>query len=136
EVVRDRQHEAVVRDVTPLDLAEPGAEGRVVEGPLEPTGDLGPQGLCSQLDWLFHPRGPSSSIDDRSGEHSNVPCVFQWCPLGTFSRAEIADLQGFQPDPHYSPQVWTGPLERVTDALEKRPCARAFRVRSVHTRPV
>ena len=46
-------------DFQPFDLAEPRAVGGVVEGPLEPTGHLGPKGLCSQLDRLLHPRGPA-----------------------------------------------------------------------------
>ncbi len=50
EVVRDAEHERVVgRARDRVDLAEPGAVRRLVERPLEPTGDLVPEALRSQL---------------------------------------------------------------------------------------
>ena len=62
----------------PFHLAEPRPVGGVVEGPLEPACDLGPETLCSQLNRLLHPRGPGSFSTTARAEHSNVKRARQW----------------------------------------------------------
>ena len=138
EVVRDGEDERVVRDLRPLDLAEPRPVGGVVERPFEAPCYLGPEGLCSQLNRLLHPAGPSSSSTTARAEHSNVPAALQWlirteAPIATKQRI-CRDFSGF---PHDSPQVWTTRIERVTAGPEKHPlCSRLSVARVVHIRGV
>src|SRR5581483_3628898 len=133
EVVRDAEDERVVGQLDSLHLAEPGPVRGFVEGPLEPTGNLGPQALSSQLDRLLHPPCPGSSSTTARGEHSNLQTARQWLQQGPTGPAKTASLQGKSLLPHASPQVWTARLERGTRAGENRPCARAFSPRVVHT---
>src|SRR5438093_840936 len=55
EVVRHRDREVAVTELEAASLREPRAVRRLVEGPSEPTGDLVPQALSRQLDWVLHP---------------------------------------------------------------------------------
>jgi hypothetical protein len=75
----------------PFDLAEPGAVGRVVQGPLEPTGNLGPQGLCSQLNRLLHPRCPAPPRRQRGP--SIATCLASY--NGLFRRVPVGEKQWF-----------------------------------------
>ena len=120
EVVRDGEDERVVRHFEPLDLAEPRAVGGFVEGALQPTGDLGPEALRSQLNRLLHPPRPAPPSTTARAEHSNVLDARQWArPASASLSRKTTDLQGFPPRPHDSPQVWTDRLERGVAAPRK-----------------
>src|SRR5207253_4222310 len=55
EIVGDGEDEAIVGELEPARLPEPGPVRGVVERPPEPTGDFSPQALRSQLDLVLHP---------------------------------------------------------------------------------
>jgi uncharacterized protein (DUF427 family) len=61
EVVRDREHERALVQLPGGDIAEPGAERRVVERSLEPVRYLGPEAVCCQL-LLARQRRVNSSL--------------------------------------------------------------------------
>ena len=54
EVVRNCEHERVVGEVLAFGLRKPRAVRGLVERPLEPTRNLVPESLRSQLDWALH----------------------------------------------------------------------------------
>src|SRR4051794_10140884 len=92
EVVRDADHEALVRELEARDLAEPGAVGGVVEGAPEAAGDLTPQALGRQLDLVLHPAAslplvnPAPSIAaSRSGTKQGFLQVFTRRPRSLHS---------------------------------------------------
>src|SRR5207244_7666854 len=81
EVVRHRENEGVVGELGPVGLGEPRSIRGLVEGPFEPTGDLVPQALRSQLNWAIHAAVPLLSASG-SGEHSSVPSRLQRVETG------------------------------------------------------
>src|SRR5207245_10573535 len=91
EVVRDAEHEGVVRELRSLRLREPRAVRGLVEGPLEPTGYLVPQALRSQLNWAIHAAVPLLA---GSGERRAYQRVFGPTTRGNWGR-NSADLQRF-----------------------------------------
>ena len=72
EVVGNREDERLVREVATEDVGEPRAKSRVVQRPLEPTCNLGPETLCCQLLLAHHDARTISSLGDQSGEHNSV----------------------------------------------------------------
>jgi hypothetical protein len=71
KVVRDCEDEVVVGQVDAVDVVEPRAIGRLVERAPEPTGNLAPQALRSQLDWWLHAAGRLLVCDRARGRASD-----------------------------------------------------------------
>jgi hypothetical protein len=80
EVVRNAENELAVSDPDSFDLGEPGRESVLVERLPEPTRNLVPDAVRSQLDWLLHPAGTLPCSTEKKGEHSNV-CLGTQRPL-------------------------------------------------------
>ena len=72
EVVRDGDHERVAVDLRPRDLAEPGLEGRVIQGLSQPSRDVVPDPFRRQLDLLVHACCTLLRSTLRGREHSSV----------------------------------------------------------------
>src|SRR5262249_31323791 len=91
EVVRNAEDERVVGELDALRLGEPGAVRRLVEGSLEPTGNLVPETLRGQLDWAIHAALPllSSSGKRRAYQRVRSPTMG-----GNWGR-NSTDLQAF-----------------------------------------
>ena len=62
EVVGHGEDELLVVSSRLVDVAEPGAEGRVVQRLLKPARDFGPETLCCQLLLLRHGTGPTPPL--------------------------------------------------------------------------
>src|SRR5262249_39726674 len=72
EVVGNAENEGVVRELGSLGLGEPGAVRGLVEGPLEPTGNLVPKTLRGQLNWALHAAVPLLSGSGKRRAYQRV----------------------------------------------------------------
>ena len=63
EIVRDGEDESALVEGDARRVGEPGVVRRVVEGAPEPTGNVTPQALRSQLDLVLHPAANSSLVN-------------------------------------------------------------------------
>ena len=110
EVVRDGDRERVGVELGAADLSEPGRVGRVVEGFPKPGGHVAPEVFRRQLDLPIHPvqlsfvrpRVRPFGVASIAASRRRLNEDFSPCP----QPADSADLQGFLPAPHDSPQVW------------------------------
>ena len=102
-------------------LLEPGAEGRLVQCPSEPAGDLVPQALSSQLGWVFHPvsgllstRGEARAYQRPSGRSTGARAL------------SAVKNRLFCRDFRVSTRVST-PVENVRRERRGDPCEQHFR---------
>src|SRR5262249_47981757 len=106
EIVRDGEDELLVRDRGGSNLRKPGGEGVLVERLSEPTRNLVPDPIRSQLDWPLHPgatllvrpkRTPSIATSVLRLNGLSRPCQ---------RRQKKPICRDFGNDPHTFPHLW------------------------------
>ena len=101
-------------------LAEPGVVRRVVEGAPEPTGNLAPQALRSQLDLVLHPAASSSLVTRRASiaARQNRGKTARFCrdlPAPSQSLHSCGKQWGKLPHSRIAPR--RAPVEKSVDEL-------------------